>query len=226
MTFKKEFLKNKADLISVLEERGFTVIWKVLDLRFAATKPLSEFLDLVLLLSPWVNGSFQASLLIKVKNVGPFAGLEPVEKGEDGICVSSVDLNWLRINAEPEKKKQYEDDYVLKSDLGTQRVLHDLDTVGFHYLESCVPLPKLAQFLLEIEAYPRKTKMGGEPVSADPFVYAAAIYILLGDVEKSKAALQKGSVAFCKEKATLQWQIARCERFKISRKFLETFFVD
>ncbi|MDR3483169.1 MAG: hypothetical protein P4L91_20930 [Burkholderiaceae bacterium] len=228
-TFRSEILGNDL-LISGLRARGF-----VLSEFDSGDENRCSFMRLghadihvVLLISIWDDGSFRCALIISSMFVskvfhrcGLFLDLSnfPTENRPEGVL--TVELLWLKWNDNPEIA-QSDDKYSLKGQDGVRRLLEDLDTLGQAFISSVATPQQLADFLLKLDEYPARIKWGGKPGSADPFIFAAILYIEAGEKVKARAALARGLREYDFPEPRLHWQTCRQNDFKKRRELLLT----
>lgn len=134
--------------------------------------------------------------------------------------VLSVDLLWLRWNFEANSALGNRADYQLGSDGNALQLLKDLDTVGQYFIDSVVTPELLAKCLLNIDRYPCHIKWGGKPVSANPYVYAAILFLQAGCREAARATLEAGLREYDTATPRSYFESVRLQKFQSRRVLL------
>jgi hypothetical protein len=116
-------------------------------------------------------------------------GITPCGEPE---TVVAVDLLWLRWNRNPERAVEYEHDYLFGTERGVQRFFEDLDEVGQDFVNAVAAPRAMADLLANLDEYPRRISWGGPPLSVRPHIYAAILYMQLGDNARAREVLDKG----------------------------------
>jgi hypothetical protein len=141
----------------------------------------------------------------------------PIEESE---VVIAVDLIWLRWNHDPDHAEENRYDYKISTEHGVLRLLEDIDTVGRDFIASISSPNSMAELLVNLREYPCRIKWGGRPGSVYPYVYAALLYMQMGDKERAKAALDKGWREYDTPTPRPHWQNVRLQGFQTRRMLL------
>lgn len=178
------------------------------------------------IISIWDKHHFQCSLIVCSKTVTDefqkldlFIG-EPSNFENSPISTLTVDLLWLRWNEDPEAAKLNKEKYSYVEENLIDRFFEDFDTVGMAFVQQVNTDCKLSKVLEHIESYPARVKWGGRPISSDPLMYAAILYMRTGSREKSLSILDRGLKDFSFEEPGLPWQVRRFKIFQERRRLI------
>ena len=213
-------------LMDGIKERGYIGEKLKLDNRYIFSKEINAELSLSLLFSPWIENSLRVSIMINsiavtryFHELGLYLDL-PEPESDRPTGVISVELLWLRWNQEPSQAKNYETDYVIGTERGTQRVFEDLDSVGQDYYSAISTPQALAEHLNNINHYPCRIKSGGKPVSNNPYIYAAILFLCANDAQQAQKALDEGWREYDVPSPRAYWQEVRREEFQARKQLL------
>ena len=226
MSFRRRIVENEF-LMSGLAERGYSL--SPLDddenhCAFIDNSPAD--IAVKILISVWDRVTFRCALLVCSHNVsrqfhskGLFLD-EHVDKAESPEAVLAVELLWLRWNDDPENAQHHRNDYSYVNEAGSRRFFEDLDTLASPLLSSVASATRLAGFLAHLSEYPVHTTLGGRPVSTDPFLYAALLYIDTGDLDEARKVLDRGVAFYSVSDVGTPAQVRRYQNFVERRRLL------
>lgn len=224
----REYLLGNFCFVSGLEKRGFEL--DLVDGEYENNlnfrKVISASIYATLHLTPWNSTAFRCKLIISSIDVidcfrqyNLFLDQPEISDG-CAYDVLATDLLWLKWNENPDSALKHKSDYILDDGQGFQRMFSDLDSVGALFLDDINSQRKLADFLISLEEYPRRIKWGGEPKSSDPFIFACALYLSIGDKEDAIRALNFGLKKYGLSEHKVEWEEYRLERFQERRNIL------
>lgn len=226
MKFRKRIAENEI-LIAGLAAGGYILDMDEDDENHCKFNPIDPTdISSQLLISIFDRASFQVGLIIRSSFVGKMFQLhnlfldQPFDHEGSPIGVLAVDLLWLRWNSDPENAEIYRNDYSYVNEAGATRVFDDLDTLGKTFISNVASSLQLADSLVNLSAYPIRTKLGGRPASSDPFTYAALLYIQSGNLEKACDVLDQGLAEYSFSEPGAEWQVRRYNNLNERRRLL------
>lgn len=136
------------------------------------------------------------------------------------VTIVAVDLVWLRWNCNPEDAILYKNDYDYSCSAGIERIFFDLESVGEEFIGRFQDKISQAQMLMNLDSYIRNIDWGGAPKSVSPYIYSAILFIVAGDLESARIALDKGLIAYATEVPRPAWEEVRLTEYQLRRSIL------
>lgn len=136
------------------------------------------------------------------------------------VTIVAVDLVWLRLNCNPADAAIYKNDYDYSCNAGIERIFFDLESVGEEFIGKFKNKISQAQMLMNLDNYIRNVDWGGDPKSVSPYIYSAILFIVAGDLESARIALDKGLITYATEVPRPVWEDVRLTEFQLQRSIL------